>query len=125
MHTYKIRLQSCGDCSRMIAAELMDSLLGYNRKQALFLVRTAPVNIIEHLDHSQAEILARILDECGLDVEIMHGNEPVQVSYVNRTVFRKDGSLRNTAMQVLSELSGLNRMENGYLPGGGSLSVQN
>lgn len=112
MKPYNIILQSCGSCSRYMAADILSDTFHYTRQKIIDLISDTP-SVLAYTDQpADAQLLADMLDECGLEVSLQDETGTHRLPYTKRSVFQSDGSLIIPLQDLLDSIAPCR--ENGY-----------
>ena len=107
---YGVLLIGLGTCTRTVAREVLEDLLGYSTAQTRKIVECMPTEIAVGLNAQQACTLAQALTEYGMTVSIRNGDGYVDMTQTAvSSVFDDEGNLLSYAMGVLSTMTMANR----------------
>lgn len=109
---YNLVLVSCGTCSKTTTGDLLEDVFGYTDAESTSLVNMAPVVVGERLTITEAQTVAQMMTEYGVQVSVT--NEEDQ--YVDLTdnavssVFDTAGNLLSGAASIIGALTVSNRI---------------
>ncbi len=108
---YRVILISRGSCTIKAAKEVLSDLLGYSLSTVKTLLDEVPVEIADELTETQARVLAKALDEYGMEVTVVNQYDYyVDIDDDEDSVYAEDGSLIESAYLVLMSLTAANRV---------------
>ena len=108
---YRVILISRGSCTIKAAKEVLSDLLGYSLATVKTLLDEVPVEIADELTETQARVLAKALDEYGMEVTVVDQYDYyVDIDDDEDSVYEEDGSLIESAYIILMSLTAANRV---------------
>jgi len=109
---YNLVLVSCGTCNRIQTGDLLEDIFGYTDTESTNLINMAPVVVGERLTAREAQTVAQLLTEYGVQVSITNQSD----QYVDLTdnactsVFDSAGNLLSSVAAVIGALTVGNRI---------------
>ena len=88
-----IMLQSIGSCSRSEAIRLLQTLCGYNDRDAADIIACAPITFLRNLPDRQSQYIAQAMAERGMEVSIYDGRGWRDLESASTSVWSKAGKL--------------------------------
>lgn len=109
---YSLVLVSCGTCSKVMTGDLLEDVFGYTDAESTNLVNMAPVVVGERLNAREAQTVAQLLTEYGVQVSITNQQDQYVDLTANATssVFDKAGNLLSGAAAIIGALTVSNRI---------------
>ncbi len=109
---YNLVLVSCGSCSKTMTGDLLEDVFGYTDAESTSLVNMAPVAVGERLNASEAETVAQLFTEYGVQVSITNQQDQYVDLTDNATtsIFDKAGNLLAGAAAIIGALTVSNRI---------------
>ena len=109
---YSLVLVSCGTCSKAMTGDLLEDIFGYTDAESTTLVNMAPVAVGERLTLSEAQTVAQLLTEYGVQVSVTNQQDQYVdlSSKATRSVFDNNGNLLAGAAAIIGALTVSNRI---------------
>ena len=109
---YNLVLVSCGTCSKTMTGDLLEDVFGYSDSESGSLVSMAPVVVGEKLTASEAQTVAQLFTEYGVQVSITNQEDQYVdlTSNANTSVFDKSGNLLTSVAAIIGALTVANRI---------------
>ncbi|MBQ6594420.1 MAG: zinc ribbon domain-containing protein [Clostridia bacterium] len=108
---YKVILVNRGSCTKAIANDVLNDLLGYTDAQADQILNNLPIEVACNLTAIQAQYIAQAITEYGMEVAVCNTYGYVDIANTAmNTVYKKDGSLMDTVAGIFMGLSAANRI---------------
>lgn len=109
---YSLVLISCGSCDKTTAGDLLEDVFGYTDAESSNLIRMAPVAVGERLTAAEAQTIAQMLSEYGIQVSITDGNNQYAdlTAGATKSVFDNNGNLLAGAAAIIGALTIANRI---------------
>ena len=109
---YNLVLVSCGTCSKTMTGDLLEDVFGYSDSESGSLVSMAPVVVGEKLTASEAQTVAQLFTEYGVQVSITNQQDQYVdlTSNANTSVFDKSGNLLTHVAAIIGALTVANRI---------------
>ena len=109
---YNLVLVSCGSCSKTMTGDLLEDVFGYTDAESTSLVNMAPVVVGERLNANEAETVAQLFTEYGVQVSITNQQDQYVDLTDNATtsIFDKAGNLLAGAAAIIGALTVSNRI---------------
>ena len=109
---YSLVLVSCGTCSKTMTGDLLEDVFGYTDAESSTLVNMAPVAVGERLTASEAQTVAQLFTEYGVQVSVTNQQDQYVdlASKATRSVFDSNGNLLASAAAVIGALTVANRI---------------
>ena len=109
---YNLVLVSCGSCSKTQTGDLLEDIFGYTDAESSNLVNMAPVVVGERLNAKEAQTVAQLLTEYGVQVSItnQHDQYVDLTDHASTSLFDSAGNLLAGAAAVIGALTVGNRI---------------
>ena len=109
---YSLVLVSCGACNKTMTGDLLEDVFGYSDSESNSLVSMAPVVVGEKLTASEAQTVAQLFTEYGVQVSITNQEDQYVdlTSNANTSVFDKNGKLLTGVAAIIGALTVANRI---------------
>ena len=109
---YSLVLVSCGTCSKVMTGDLLEDVFGYTDAESTNLVNMAPVVVGERLNVHEAQTVAQLFTEYGVQVSITNqADQYVDLtSHATSSIFDKAGNLLSGAAAIIGALTVSNRI---------------
>ena len=109
---YSLILVSCGTCSKTMTGDLLEDIFGYTDAESTTLVNMAPVAVGERLTINEAQTVAQLLSEYGVQVSVTNQQDQYVdlSSKATRSVFDNNGNLLASAAAIIGALTVSNRI---------------
>lgn len=110
---YSLVLVSCGSCSKTMTGDLLEDVFGYTDAESTNLVNMAPVVVGERMNATEAQTVAQLFTEYGVQVSITNQeNQYVDLtSHATSSVFDKSGNLLKGVAAIIGALTVANRIK--------------
>ena len=110
---YSLVLVSCGSCSKTMTGDLLEDVFGYTDAESTNLVNMAPVVVGERLTASEAQTVAQLFSEYGVQVSITNQDDQYVdlTSKATTSVFDSNGGLLAGAAAIIGALTVANRIK--------------
>jgi hypothetical protein len=110
---YSLVLVSCGSCSKTMTGDLLEDVFGYTDAESTNLVNMAPVVVGERLTASEAQTVAQLFSEYGVQVSITNQEDQYVdlTSNATTSVFDNNGGLLAGAAAIIGALTVANRIK--------------
>ena len=110
---YNLVLISNGSCDKTTAGDLLEDVFGYTDAESTNLVSMAPVVVGENLTASEAQTVAQLFSEYGVQVSITNQKDQYVDLTPNATnsVFDNNGKLLASAAAIIGALTVVNRIK--------------
>ena len=104
---YSLVLVSCGSNSKTMTGDLLEDVFGYTDAESAALVNMAPVVVGERLTADEAQTVAQLFTEYGVQVSITNQEDQYidLTSYATNSVFDSSGNLLAGAAAIIGELT--------------------
>ena len=108
---YKVVLISRGSCTKSVAIDILNDLLGYTDAEAAQIINNVPMATAIDLTMPQAQYIAQAMSEFGMEVAIYNDNGYVNMDTARMTsVFDDNGSFLSNVIAVLAGITIGNRI---------------
>lgn len=108
---YRVILVNRGSCTKAIANDVLNDLLGYTDAQADQLLDNLPIEVACNLTAIQAQYIAQAIAEYGMQVSVCNSYGYVDIgNTAMKSVYKSDGSLLDTVAGVIFGLGAANRI---------------
>ena len=109
---YSLVLVSCGTCSKIMTGDLLEDVFGYTDAESTNLVNMAPVVVGERLNANEAQTVAQLFTEYGVQVSVTNQKDQYVdlTSNATTSLFDKAGNLLASAAAVIGALTVSNRI---------------
>ena len=108
---HTVVIVSLGTSTKTAAKDTLKKALGYTSSQAKQLLDCLPAAAAHNLSYRQASYLAAALSQKGLEVSLYSSNGAITFdSEEADPVYKKDGSLLETAAMIFGALSGIHKL---------------
>ena len=109
---YNLILVSCGSCSKTMTGDLLEDVFGYTDAESTSLVNMAPVVVGERLNANEAETVAQMFTEYGVQVSVTNQQDQYVDLTKNATtsIFDTAGHLLAGAAAIIGALTVSNRI---------------
>lgn len=110
---YSLVLVSTGTCDKTTAGDLLEDIFGYTDAESGNLIQMAPVVVGERLTATEAQTVAQLLTEYGIQVSITNQNDQYVdlTKNATSTVFDNTGKLIAGAAAIIGALTVRNRIK--------------
>lgn len=110
---YNLVLISNGSCDKTTAGDLLEDVFGYTDVESANLVSMAPVIIGENLTATEAQTVAQLFTEYGIQVSITNQKDQYVdlTPNANTSVFDNSGKLLAGAAAIIGALTVTNRIK--------------
>lgn len=110
---YSLVLVSCGSCNKTMTGDLLEDVFGYTDAESNNLVSMAPVVVGERLTASEAQTVAQLFTEYGVEVSITNQQDQYVdlTSNATSSIFDSSGSLLTGAAAIIGALTVANRIK--------------
>jgi len=104
-------LISQGTCSKAYAGDLLEDLFGYSDSESAELIAKVPAEVAQSLNYDQAQALAQVLTEYGLEVAVCDDADSyITTSDSGTAAIQEDGSLTSKILEIIGTLSIANKV---------------
>ena len=109
---YSLVLVSCGTCSKTMTGDLLEDVFGYTDAESTNLVNMAPVVVGERLNANEAQTVAQLFTEYGVQVSITNQQDQYVdlTSNATSSIFDTAGNLLAGASAIIGALTVSNRI---------------
>lgn len=109
---YSLVLVSCGSCNKTMTGDLLEDVFGYTDTESANLINMAPVVVGEKLTASEAQTVAQLLSEYGVQVSVTNQQDQYVdlTSQATTSVFDNSGNLLAGAAAIIGALTVANRI---------------
>ena len=109
---YSLVLVSCGTCTETMTGDLLEDIFGYTDAESTALINMAPVVVGERLTISEAQTVAQLLTEYGVQVSVTNQQDQYVdlSSKATSSVFDNNGNLLASVAAIIGALTVSNRI---------------